>query len=104
MNIFSRSNEFFAGYGKSRPPDKKFSTRFFQEDAEIALRLMEQLGPKPYSLLGWSDGGITAMMMAGMEPEAIDKLVIWGSNAYIIPDELKTYESNKFMINFFSIF
>jgi valacyclovir hydrolase len=43
-------------------------------------------------MLGWSDGGITAMIAAAKYPEQIDKLVIWGANAYIIEQETKIYE------------
>jgi valacyclovir hydrolase len=50
------------------------------------------LGVKKYSVLGWSDGGITALMVAANQPENVCKLVVWGANAYITDDELKTYE------------
>ena len=37
-----------------------------------------------YSVLGWSDGGITAMILAANEGrEVVKKMVIWGSNAYV---------------------
>jgi pimeloyl-ACP methyl ester carboxylesterase len=44
-------------------------------------------------MLGWSDGGITAMIAAAKYPERVDKLVIWGANSYIIEEEAKIYES-----------
>lgn len=45
-----------------------------------------------FSLVGWSDGGITAMIMAAMIPEKIRKLVVFGANAYVSPGELEVYE------------
>lgn len=37
-----------------------------------------------YSVLGWSDGGITAMILAANEGrDVVEKIVIWGSNAYV---------------------
>ena len=48
-------------------------------------------------MLGWSDGGITAMIAAAKYPEQIDKLVIWGANSYIIDQEAKTYESEFYV-------
>jgi valacyclovir hydrolase len=48
-------------------------------------------------MLGWSDGGITAMIAAAKYPERIDKLVIWGANAYVIDQEAKIYESEFYL-------
>ena len=55
------------GYGFSRPPDRIFPSaeEFFSEDADDAVALMKHLGHESFSLLGWSDGGITAMFIAG---------------------------------------
>lgn len=44
-------------------------------------------------MLGWSDGGITAMIVAAKYPEQVDKLVIWGANSYVTEEEAKIYES-----------
>lgn len=81
------------GYGKSTPPNKKWSVDFYQDDAKYCKDLMENLKFSQYSLLGWSDGGIVSMIMASMFPESVEKLVIWGSNAYVLEDEIKIYES-----------
>lgn len=80
------------GYGQSKPPDRDFSGNFFETDAIVAKNLVEKLNFKKFSILGWSDGGITGMLIAARYPDVVDKLVIWGANAYIIPDEIKTYE------------
>ena len=55
--------------------------------------MLQMLSIKKFSMLGWSDGGITAMIAAAKYPEQIDKLVIWGANAYITDEEAKIYES-----------
>ena len=51
------------GYGKSQPPARDFKN-FFQQDAEIAVKMMNNLGFQRFSLLGWSDSGITALIAA----------------------------------------
>lgn len=81
------------GYGKSRPPEKAFGVDFYERDAETASGLMEKMGFPSFSVVGWSDGGITGLVMAGRKPSQVEKLVIWGSNAYITPKEAGIYEN-----------
>lgn len=81
------------GYGKSRPPNRTFPLDFFQRDANVANELMKTLKFSKYSILGWSDGGITGLIMAATFSNFIDKLVIWGANSHILPEEVKIYES-----------
>nr|CAD7268086.1 unnamed protein product [Timema shepardi] len=81
------------GYGKSRPPDREFSLNFLRDDADIAAKFVQSLGLNKISLLGWSDGGITAMILAAKYPQNVDRMLIWGANAYIVEEELKIYES-----------
>lgn len=84
------------GYGKSIPPVREFPIDFFHKDAKYAHGLMTILGFMRYSVLGWSDGGITAVIMAAKYSEHVDKLVIWGVNSYVLPTELELYESMTF--------
>ncbi|KAF7247576.1 Valacyclovir hydrolase [Paragonimus skrjabini miyazakii] len=52
------------GQGASIPPMERPWTKpgLLQNDADIALHLMRQLNLIPYSLLGWSEGAVTALM------------------------------------------
>jgi valacyclovir hydrolase len=59
--------------------------------------MLQALSIGKFSMLGWSDGGITSMIAAANYPERIDKLVIWGANAYIIDQEAKMYESEFYL-------
>ncbi|XP_059611408.1 valacyclovir hydrolase [Phlebotomus argentipes] len=81
------------GYGKSVPPRRLFTVDFFHNDAKYAHKLMEKLAFPTYSILGWSDGGITGLIQAAKHPGAVENLVIWGSNAYVDPKEVQIYES-----------
>uniref|UniRef100_A0A182NKX0 AB hydrolase-1 domain-containing protein n=1 Tax=Anopheles dirus TaxID=7168 RepID=A0A182NKX0_9DIPT len=80
------------GYGKSRPPDKEFTVDFFEHDAAVAGQLMQKLGFQRYSVVGWSDGGITGLVLAANQPEQVETLIVWGSNSYISDAEVKIYE------------
>ncbi|CAK1541278.1 unnamed protein product [Leptosia nina] len=82
------------GYGKSTP-EREFSIDFYQKDADIAYQLMKELNIPRYSLLGWSDGGITSMILAAKYPDTVNKLVIWGANSFILPKELDAYKKIK---------
>lgn len=45
------------------------------------------MGVDKYSLLGWSDGGITALIIAAANQTAVQKLIVFGSNAYICNED-----------------
>ena len=47
---------------------------------------------EPVSLVGWSDGGITSLVMAVHYPEIINKLVLFGCNAYITEYDVSCIE------------
>jgi valacyclovir hydrolase len=44
---------------------------------------MAQLGADRYSVLGWSDGGITGFILAASQPDHVQKLVAFGSKSYV---------------------
>nr|XP_010303418.1 PREDICTED: valacyclovir hydrolase-like [Balearica regulorum gibbericeps] len=46
---------------------------------------------KKFSLLGWSDGGITALIAAAKYPTLIHKLVVWGANASVTQEDVRIY-------------
>ncbi|XP_014219049.1 valacyclovir hydrolase [Copidosoma floridanum] len=80
------------GYGKSRPPNRTFPEDFFRKDAALACNLMKTLGYEKFSLVGYSDGGITALIMAAQYPENVQKIVVFGANTYIAPLEAEIYK------------
>lgn len=86
------------GYGSSRPPERNFEMKpehFFKRDAFDGHSLMQSLSFPKFSVLGWSDGGIAAMILAALFPMAVQNLVIWGSNAYITQKDLQLFEKTR---------
>ncbi|XP_022094505.1 valacyclovir hydrolase-like isoform X2 [Acanthaster planci] len=83
------------GYGKSRPPDRDFPLDFFHRDGKDAASLMSVLGHDRYSVLGWSDGAITGIIMAATYPDHVQKLLVWGGNAYVTKKDLDAYEATR---------
>lgn len=80
------------GYGFSRPPNREFTLDFYEKDAAMAYKLMKELGVDKFSLLGWSDGGISSLILAAKYPDVVDKLVVWGANSYILPEDIEAFE------------
>lgn len=37
--------------------------------------------------MGWSDGGITGMILASENSRSIQNLIVWGSNAYVCDED-----------------
>ncbi|XP_028619091.1 valacyclovir hydrolase [Grammomys surdaster] len=87
------------GYGMSRPPDRDYPRDFFERDAKDAVDLMKTLGFKQFSLLGWSDGGITALIIAATFPSYIRKMVVWGANSYVTEEDSRIYEGIRDVSN-----
>jgi len=83
------------GYGKSRPPVRDWPTDFYHRDAEDAHAIMGQLGFASYSVVGWSDGANAATILAAKRPEAVQKLVIFGGNAWVEQEDIDSYEATR---------
>ncbi|XP_069484446.1 valacyclovir hydrolase-like [Ambystoma mexicanum] len=81
------------GYGHSIPPNRDYPPDFFERDAKDAVDLMQTLKFKRFSMLGWSDGGVTALIAAGKYPTLIHKLIVWGANSYVTEEDLKLYNA-----------
>jgi valacyclovir hydrolase len=81
------------GYGKSRPPMRDFPVDFYQQDADDAAAVMKALGHAEYNVLGWSDGAISALLLAASQRAAVGKLVIFGGNAYFTKDDIDAFEA-----------
>lgn len=80
------------GYGHSRPPARDF-TDYFRRDADLAVTTMTRLGFSKFSMLGWSEGGITGLCAAIEHPGVVDRLVVWGTYAYIVKSDMDMIEA-----------
>ncbi|OWF53546.1 Valacyclovir hydrolase [Mizuhopecten yessoensis] len=80
------------GYGRSIPPERTWPLEYLQRDADDALQLCKTLGLRKISVLGWSDGGNTGMILAAKEPALVSKLVVWGANAYFTEQDINAFE------------
>ena len=83
------------GYGKSQPPERTFPLDFYQRDANDAAAVMAALGHEKYAVMGWSDGAISAVMLAAAHAPAVDRLVIFGGNAYLTQEDIDAFEATR---------
>jgi len=74
------------GYGRSTPP-RAFPPGFYHRDAADMAALLEAMAAHPAHLLGWSDGGIVALVLAVTRPELVRSLVIVGGEARLLEEE-----------------
>lgn len=66
------------GSGRSLPQPRDYAPTFYAEDARTFLALLDDLGAPSAHLVGFSDGGEVALLMAGLEPRRALSLVAWG--------------------------
>uniref|UniRef100_A0A1I8PM72 AB hydrolase-1 domain-containing protein n=1 Tax=Stomoxys calcitrans TaxID=35570 RepID=A0A1I8PM72_STOCA len=59
------------------------------------MDLMLTLERPKFSILGWSAGGNAAIVAASRYQNNIEKLVIWGTGAYVTPEEVKLFEGMR---------
>jgi len=71
------------GYGKSRPPDRKQEVNLNKKDAQFGIALMEKLNLTPFSVLGWSEGGRTAIHLAHQAPKLCTNVVLLSTSTKI---------------------
>eukprot|EP01062_Namystynia_karyoxenos_P063083 TRINITY_DN55906_c0_g1_i1.p2 TRINITY_DN55906_c0_g1~~TRINITY_DN55906_c0_g1_i1.p2 ORF type:complete len:292 (+),score=86.21 TRINITY_DN55906_c0_g1_i1:83-958(+) len=83
------------GYGRSRPPSRTFPDGFYRTDAVDAAELMRALGHQRYHVIGWSDGAISACILAADFPERVGKLVMFGGNAYLTEKDAAAFEKHR---------
>ena len=67
------------GSGRSQPQPRVYSANYFEEDASSFALFLTHLSAGPAHLIGFSDGGEVALLMAELFPAAVRSVVTWGS-------------------------
>jgi valacyclovir hydrolase len=67
------------GSGKSGPQPRTYTLSYLEDDAHTFLAMVEALQAAPAHVVGFSDGGEYALLMAAIKPEAVRSIATWGS-------------------------
>src|SRR5204862_247508 len=82
-NVLSASYRVIAadlpGYGRSEPQPRTYTPTFYEDDAEALSALVRARVKGPVHLIGYSDGGEVALMIAVLFPELASSVLTWGA-------------------------
>ncbi len=67
------------GSGKSGPQPRTYTPTYFDDDVGAFVALLEELGASPAHVVGFSDGGEYALLMAATKPAAVRSIAAWGA-------------------------
>jgi valacyclovir hydrolase len=67
------------GSGRSGPQPREYAASYYQDDALAFLTLLDRIGATPAHVVGCSDGGEYALIMAELKPAAVRSIVTWGA-------------------------
>jgi valacyclovir hydrolase len=67
------------GYGRSVPPYRSFPADFYHRDAGLMSGFLDVLGLSNVHIVGFSDGGETALLMPILRPDVCRSVVAWGA-------------------------
>ena len=81
----------------TQPPNTfiKRHSDFLKTDALDAHAVMQALHFSEYSVLGWSSGGMSGLILAASFPESVRKLVTWGAVAYSTQRDMAALEETR---------
>ncbi len=67
------------GPGRSGPQPREYTASYLADDARSFAALLRSLGTGPTHLLGFSDGGEVALLMAEQSPDLVRSVLAWGA-------------------------
>lgn len=73
------------GYGQSEPKPRDFPPNFYDRDALDVLAFIDALALPPCHILGYSDGGETALVAAGRAPDRFLSVATIGATGFLSP-------------------
>jgi pimeloyl-ACP methyl ester carboxylesterase len=75
--------------GQGNSTNKSAAPYTYDQFADDLLAVMKALDIQKANLLGWSDGGNTALIFAQKHPEKVEKVVLMGANLFPGPNAIE---------------
>ncbi|GIF74007.1 hydrolase [Asanoa siamensis] len=72
------------GSGRSQPQPRAYPPTYYVDDAHLLLALLDDLGVGAAHLVGFSDGGEEALLMARLRPARALSVLTWGAAGSIV--------------------
>jgi valacyclovir hydrolase len=72
------------GCGRSEPQPRQYAPTFYLDDAHTFRALLDALDVEAAHLVGFSDGGEVALLMASLEPGRALSVVTWGAAGQVV--------------------
>ncbi|WP_433348730.1 alpha/beta fold hydrolase [Microtetraspora malaysiensis] len=72
------------GSGRSQPQPRHYASTYYLDDARILLSLLDELRVGAAHLVGFSDGGEEALLMAALQPARALSVLTWGAAGQIV--------------------
>jgi len=72
------------GSGRSQPQPRHYASTYYLDDARALLGLLDELRVEVFHLLGFSDGGEEALLMAALQPARALSVLTWGAAGHIV--------------------
>jgi len=67
------------GSGRSEPQPRTYTATYYEDDARLFAAFLQHLATEPAHIIGFSDGGITSLLMAALAPGIVRSVVTWGA-------------------------
>jgi pimeloyl-ACP methyl ester carboxylesterase len=75
------------GSGRSQPQPRYYTPGYYHQDAAVLLGLLDALGIGAAHLVGFSDGGEEALLMAALRPGCALSVFTWGAIGQIVASQ-----------------
>lgn len=71
------------GSGRSEPQPRTYTASYYRDDAHIFIAFLQEHSIPSAHIVGFSDGGEVALLMAELNPDLVRSVVTWGAAGVI---------------------